>query len=77
MHVQEQEERDYRHSTTTELSQADAAANGAFYPQCKWALSDWDAWHINPHWDGTSPNQPHPEEMDGMTDEEYDALMAA
>jgi len=77
--VQEQEERDFVVATTSELSYADAKERGAHCPQAKWVCSDWDAWYLNPHWDGTNPNQHHPECECGPCygEDEYDVTKEA
>lgn len=39
-----------------------SAAHGADRPEDRWILSPFDTWENNPCWDGTDPNQPHPED---------------
>lgn len=42
---------------------------GADRPESRWILSPFDTWETNPHWDGSNPYQPHPEDEYGQ--EEY------
>jgi hypothetical protein len=43
-----------------------AAVYGAEDPTARWVLSPFDSWENNPAWDGTDPDQPHPEDERGQ-----------
>jgi len=46
-----------------------AGVYGEDRPDDRWVLSPFDTWENNPHWNGTDPYQPHPE--DEYAQEEY------
>lgn len=60
MNIQEQEERDFHHSSASEWDSAEAREIGSKNPQQAWILTDRDVWHPNPYY--TGPKQPHPED---------------
>ena len=39
-----------------------AGVHGEDRPDDRWVLSPFDTWENNPHWNGTDPYQPHPED---------------
>ena len=67
MNIQEQEERDFHHSTAAEWDRAEAYDLGAADPDVAWVLTDRDVWHANPYYVG--PEVPHPED-DRYTDDD-------
>ncbi len=67
MNIQEQEERDFHHSTPAEWDRAEAYELGAMDSSVAWVLTDRDVWHANPYYEG--PEVPHPEE-DRYTDDD-------
>lgn len=60
MNIQEQEERDFTHSTATDWDNAEARELGELHPDQEWILTDRDVWHKNPNYMG-EPG-PHPED---------------
>jgi hypothetical protein len=57
--VQEQEERDFTHTSEAEWDAEDARDRGSRRTDCQWICSDRDVWYRNPYY--TGPDQPHPE----------------
>jgi hypothetical protein len=43
-----------------------AGVYGEDRPDDRWVLSPFDTWENNPHWNGTDPYQPHPEDGDAI-----------
>ena len=41
------------------------AVYGEERPDDRWILSPFDTWENNPHWNGTDPDQRHPEDQGG------------
>tara|TARA_R110001606_G_scaffold243814_1_gene391647 strand:- start:343 stop:588 length:246 start_codon:yes stop_codon:yes gene_type:complete len=76
MNIQEQEERDFNHTSDAEWDKEDARIIGERNKQYPWILSDRDAWYPNPYWghydssgnplQKTAPFKrcPHPEDYD-------------
>lgn len=75
----EEQEREYQATMEEEsMSQGEymaaavrqwAGAYGEERPDDRWVLSPFDTWENNPYWNGTDPDQPHPD--DEYAIEEY------
>lgn len=61
MNIQEQEERDYTHSSAAEVDEFDAQlhAYNSGNTTSAWILSNRDVWYRNPYYIGLP--EPHPE----------------
>jgi hypothetical protein len=68
MYPQEEEERNFNHSSNTEWDREEARWIGEENKNCAWILTGNDVWHKNPYYHG--PAVPHPFEDDDM--ENYD-----
>ena len=71
MNIQEQEERDFNHSTPAEWDRAEAHDMGAAEPDVAWVLTDRDVWHANPYYEG--PEVPHPEDDYARYESDWDS----
>ena len=72
MNIQEQEERDFEHTTPCEWDRAEAHEAGAVNQHLAWILTDRDVWHANPYYVG--PEVPHPEDDHYNAEEEAELL---
>ena len=65
--IQEVEEREFTHSSDTEIDRDEARCIGEHSPHRAWVLTGRDVWHANPFY--TGPAAPHPED-DGYLDDD-------
>ncbi len=76
MNIQEQEEWDFHHSTDAEWDRAEALELGANNPDQEWVLTDRDAWHKNPYYQGEPGPHPEDEHYPGeLSDDELRELV--